>query len=530
MSWLFSRRLVDLYREDMQNLPEKIHSKSPGAGVLRGDLSPDQQRRETEGAEDRSPEGQDLQEAPQSGRVFHDVRGQSPVCRGQEDGSGACDDYGTAHSKTPSPGRMRAPHQRHQDGQPVGKSRTSNPCRALTNPREALLTTKEANPRKVCVSSPSSPGLVEAYSGERSSDGARFAPLSLMPSPQPFLRRGKTTAFFRPSQYGLTCERLTECRGAAVLMWFLAGFHAKTSARPERGQASPENEAGSGVTSPGSFARWDRVSRSWKTPHYSQSEGSTSFSGTWPRWGTMRNGVCSEQMTQARRTEEKESGSRPNWQTPVAVNRAIFLTPNASDSNKWSNQSEAERVAKGQYVRLCHQLGAGGSLNPTWVEWLMGWPILWTSLGQLNKHDFEYWQKISAAPLRGEGVRNVWWDVDPSTPPQGRKSDQQFSGQCAGVVPAVPRGRPHEGRDMGDGSRENGELHHLRDDIPPGLARESGEDLQCPVSSRKRKKGRSQAVVPRVVTNSINRVDRLRCLGNGQVPAVAALAWEILST
>jgi hypothetical protein len=26
------------------------------------------------------------------------------------------------------------------------------------------------------------------------------------------------------------------------------------------------------------------------------------------------------------------------------------------------------------------------------------------------------------------------------------------------------------------------------------------------------------------------RVDRLRCLGNGQVPAVAALAWQLLTS
>jgi hypothetical protein len=26
-----------------------------------------------------------------------------------------------------------------------------------------------------------------------------------------------------------------------------------------------------------------------------------------------------------------------------------------------------------------------------------------------------------------------------------------------------------------------------------------------------------------------NRMDRLRCLGNGQVPAVAARAWELLT-
>jgi hypothetical protein len=25
------------------------------------------------------------------------------------------------------------------------------------------------------------------------------------------------------------------------------------------------------------------------------------------------------------------------------------------------------------------------------------------------------------------------------------------------------------------------------------------------------------------------RVDRLRCIGNGQVPAVAALAWDLLT-
>jgi hypothetical protein len=26
---------------------------------------------------------------------------------------------------------------------------------------------------------------------------------------------------------------------------------------------------------------------------------------------------------------------------------------------------------------------AGGRLNPTWVEWLMGWPIGWTDLEPL---------------------------------------------------------------------------------------------------------------------------------------------------
>jgi DNA (cytosine-5)-methyltransferase 1 len=35
--------------------------------------------------------------------------------------------------------------------------------------------------------------------------------------------------------------------------------------------------------------------------------------------------------------------------------------------------------------------------------------------------------------------------------------------------------------------------------------------------------------VGRVAHGVAARVDRLRCLGNGQVPAVAALAWRILN-
>lgn len=67
-----------------------------------------------------------------------------------------------------------------------------------------------------------------------------------------------------------------------------------------------------------------------------------------------------------------------------AVNLSLrFRTPNATDGQKWSRQSLAERVAKRQQVRLGHQIGAGGSLNPTWVEWLMGWPLGWTDLKPL---------------------------------------------------------------------------------------------------------------------------------------------------
>jgi hypothetical protein len=45
--------------------------------------------------------------------------------------------------------------------------------------------------------------------------------------------------------------------------------------------------------------------------------------------------------------------------------------------------------------RLDHAVMAsdGGHLNPTWVEWLMGWPIEWTDLKPLATDKFQEWQQ-----------------------------------------------------------------------------------------------------------------------------------------
>ena len=391
MSWHFSRRLVDLYREDMQNLPEKIHSKSPGAGVLRGDLSPDQQRRETEGAEDRSPEGQDLQEAPQSGRVFHDVRGQSPVCRGQEDGSGACDDYGTAHSKTPSPGRMRAPHQRHQDGQPAGKSRTSNPCRALTNPREALRTTKEANPRKVCVSLPSSPALAARYLEESSAAGTLSALLSTMPSASAFFSHGRTTVLSLHSLSGMTCERLTAFHGEELLTWFRRVSPAKTSrlaAQPA--PDSPAKEAGSIPKSSESLAKYDRHTSSWKIlPSSPKGDSRTSWA-TWPDWGTMRNGECFAR-TGLGLTTGANAGSLSH------------PTPTKSDSKGATTNAmmRAERKRSAYLRYWLHRRFPSSRTtypHPGFMESAMGFPIGWTRFQPVGTLRFQQWLDSHGRP------------------------------------------------------------------------------------------------------------------------------------
>ena len=62
-----------------------------------------------------------------------------------------------------------------------------------------------------------------------------------------------------------------------------------------------------------------------------------------------------------------DSPSERRRNSPCLSSAVIWRTPNASD---YKNRGER---GPGQQIQL--QTQVGGQLNPTWVEWLMGWPI-----------------------------------------------------------------------------------------------------------------------------------------------------------
>jgi hypothetical protein len=78
---------------------------------------------------------------------------------------------------------------------------------------------------------------------------------------------------------------------------FAAGFRVKTSATQEMARASQEKEAGYGLNTRASFAKFDRASSSWKTSQHCLIEGWETFSQPWPRSGTMRNGIVFQHPT-----------------------------------------------------------------------------------------------------------------------------------------------------------------------------------------------------------------------------------------
>lgn len=287
-------------------------------------------------------------------------------------------------------------------------------------------------------------------------DGAPCALLSLIPTRDPSSSRDSGTDTWTGSQSGMTSGRSMATRGAGMLTLSPAGSHAKTSAPPERALALKARDPACGDTWRGSFVRYDHDSSSWRTHQFSLLGGLESYSETWPRWGMMRGGACWELTTWAPPTSGIGSGSSPpaaRWQTPttaaarsgpaglrnsdgfpmlsgqVAALEASggtvtqrWPTPNARD---WKDSGPTQGARKSpnlgvmvhwptpreQMARraqhhtesrgrsnLEEEVGAsvpgGGRLNPSWVAWLMGWPIGWTASEPLGMDRFQRWLRL----------------------------------------------------------------------------------------------------------------------------------------
>ena len=280
--------------------------------------------------------------------------------------------------------------------------------------------------------------LVEASSAVTCSDGEPSAPSSSTATPQAFSWLAKTTGASRRSRSGMTCEPLTDARGEAVLTWCLADSLARTSARQDKAPASTAPAPVSGERWRGSLAKYDRASSSWRTPQCSLLAGLDAFSETWPRWGMMRGGECSGLATPGRRTKESACGS---WPTPrkcsamaatitqqsawadnrfpnleAVLGRRMFPTPTKSDATGGPGQAASSQGSPNlrtavqrsptptvndsknnnppsQALRNTPPLKVvvGGSMNPAWVEWLMGWPLGWTDLHASATDRFRQW-------------------------------------------------------------------------------------------------------------------------------------------
>jgi hypothetical protein len=197
---------------------------------------------------------------------------------------------------------------------------------------------------------------------------------------------------------------------------------AKILAALESKQASAKaHEAASGPKSSDLLASYHPATSSWRTSQHclvaqanNEGDGLAEYSETWPSAGMMRNGKTYQRQAWALPTVAKGSGLLP---TPRSIDgrsagagtsdscllrrhssgfgvnlaehvqmevRNLWPTP-TSTMHKGSSQAALTRKSgKGRSRdRLDHclqSLEGSGALNPTWVEWLMGFPSGHTDL------------------------------------------------------------------------------------------------------------------------------------------------------
>lgn len=264
--------------------------------------------------------------------------------------------------------------------------------------------------------------------------------------PERFCSHDSLTEAYLDSLFGMTCERSepttlqrqttsSDCAELLATWPSVVDSRARTLAQQAGEKESAEKNPASGPNSLASFARFDRDTSSWRIPQCSLLGDSELYSETWPKWGLMRGGVCWELPTLVPRTFGSGSGYWPtpvahdDGKTPEAHMRMKENMPGGARRKPTSLQVMAKGLAKGmfseylptptaqdarnngspsQQARNSKPLNteAGGSLNPDWVEWLMGWPIGFTAPEPLEHAEPHPWADEPDIPRLAKGVKH----------------------------------------------------------------------------------------------------------------------------
>jgi hypothetical protein len=235
----------------------------------------------------------------------------------------------------------------------------------------------------------------------------------------------KRKASSNPSPSGMTLPPSMDARGVELWISLLAASRVRTSATPAKAQESTEPDLACGWRYSEWFAKYDRDSSLWRTSQLCLDGEWEEFSETWPRAGSMRSGRVWVRTTAERLTIGSGSGywSTPQsfdandftqkpgslerrktkggcsnlrevvkiWPTPsvcgnynrkgsgktsgdgLATAVAMYPTPTTQDAHNNNNSQQNRNTPPLNVV-------AGGSLNPDWVELLMGYPMKWTCI------------------------------------------------------------------------------------------------------------------------------------------------------
>ena len=245
-------------------------------------------------------------------------------------------------------------------------------------------------------------------------DGAPSALLSLIPTPAESCLLDRPMDALTDSRSGMMCGPSTANRGAETSMSSAEASRVRTSAQPGKGPESPELDPVCGPRWHALSVRFDLALCSWKTARSLFPEVLPWSSVILPRWGMMHDGECWERNTPELPISGIGFGS---WPTPVAdgaqggtsLGWAVRNVPTPTVHGNYNRKGASRNSGNGLATWVkhvptptcqrgknapgcpCLTMVVGGTLNPTWVEWLMGWPLGWTDCAVLEKDKFQQW-------------------------------------------------------------------------------------------------------------------------------------------
>jgi hypothetical protein len=92
---------------------------------------------------------------------------------------------------------------------------------------------------------------------------------------------------------------------------------------------------------------------------------------------------------------EKAPSRFPNLETVLAMR--TWPTPTVNETigvfRQVTMRGDSPRIISNNGIEGQARIGdvIGGRPNPNWIEWLMGWPMMWTALEPLAMDRFREW-------------------------------------------------------------------------------------------------------------------------------------------
>jgi len=218
--------------------------------------------------------------------------------------------------------------------------------------------------------------------------------------------------------------------------------------------------------------------------------------------------------------ESGRSAKGTEMDLPAAVKN--FPTPTSRD---WKGARKPETMEKtgrnSDTNSLCDATefkdGENGRLNPSWVEWLMNWPIFWSELNVKQANGTE--EGATCNYVEWFEMSRMWFNGELAS---ASSRLQQATGSRDNLCEVSCEASPSS-------EDKNERVPLLSEDL---YFREAQDDNVQPTLCEQIRMGKTwwdkEPNVPRVGNGLKYRTDRLKAIGNGQVPLCAAEAFRQL--